>query len=359
MSTRPNYDSRILSSAQAINEALQEAGGRHSDVLLLAEGVDDPSSVYGTTKNLVETYGSERIIEMPIAENGLLGVAIGAAIAGKRPIISFQRVEFALLALEQIINNAAKMHYISNGTHKCPLVIRLVIGRGWGQGPEHSQSLETLFSYIPGLKVLLPVFPADYKGMLLSAIEDNNPVIVLEHRWTHYLKGYVPPGYYCSDITKPQLLKVGEHCTVVASSYSVVEALKAAEALHAAGITVDLFDLRVSRPLNVADIVTSVKKTGRLLTVDVGYSTLGLGSEVIACVTEQCFHDLKQPPKRIGLPEHPIPSSRGYLPGLYPNANKIVIAVCELVQRRDLMDIKMISDLLPLDIPDPAFQGPF
>lgn len=370
MSTQPKLapassPDRIISSGQAINEAFAVIGERNKDVLLFAEGIDDPSAIYGTTKNLSGIYGKDRIIEMPIAENGLCGVAIGAAMAGKRPVISFHRVEFALLAMEQIVNNAAKMHYVSNGAHMAPIVLRLVIGRGWGQGPEHSQSLETLFSYIPGLKVLMPTFPADYKGMLIAAIEDNNPVVIIEHRWTHYVKGHVEPGYYKSDISKPARIKSGNDFTIVATSYSTLDALKASEALEHIGVAVDLFDLRVTRPLVLSDIEESVKKTGRLLTVDTGYKTLGIGSEIVSQVTEHCFKHLKSAPGRIGLPDHPTPSSRGYLPGLYPDANKIITHVCEalgLAEDKKQAALKALHDAtghLPIDIPDPAFQGPF
>lgn len=356
---------RVISSGQAINEAFAIIGERNKDVLLFAEGIDDPSAMYGTTKNLRPIYGDARIIEMPIAENGLCGVAIGAAMAGKRPVISFHRVEFALLAMEQIINNAAKMHYVSNGAHKAPIVLRLVIGRGWGQGPEHSQSLETLFSYIPGLKVLMPVFPEDYKGMLIAAIEDNNPVIIIEHRWSHYVKGHVTEGYYKSDITKPVCIKTGSDCTVVASSYSTLDALKATEALEKIGVSVELFDLRVTRPLVLNDIEASVKKTGRLVTVDTGYKTLGIGAEIVASVTETCFINLKAAPTRIGLPDHPTPSSRGYLQGLYPDAKKIISRVCDALglgedkKSAAYAALKDMTNDLPIDIPDPAFQGPF
>lgn len=356
---------RIINSGQAINEALAIMGERDKNVLLFAEGIDDPSAIYGTTKNLRPIYGDDRIIEMPIAENGLCGVAIGAAMSGKRPVISFHRVEFALLAMEQIVNNAAKMHYVSNGHHTAPIVLRLVIGRGWGQGPEHSQSLESLFSYIPGLKVLMPTFPGDYKGMLIAAIEDNNPVVIIEHRWTHYVKGHVEPGYYKSDITGPVRIREGKDCTIVASAYSALDALKASEILEQVGVHVDLFDLRVTRPLQLSDIEQSVKKTGRLLTTDTGYKTLGIGSEIVAQVTEHCFSALKAPPARIGLPDHPTPSSRGYLPGLYPDAKKIVESVCEMLKLPDAKKTEALKRLqdgaanLPIDIPDPAFQGPF
>lgn len=356
---------RVISSGAAINEAFAIIGERNKDVLLFAEGIDDPSAMYGTTKNLRPIYGDSRIIEMPVAENGLCGVAIGAAMSGKRPVISFHRVEFALLAMEQIINNAAKMHYVSNGHHTAPIVLRLVIGRGWGQGPEHSQSLETLFSYIPGLKVLMPVFPGDYKGMLIAAIEDNNPVIIIEHRWSHYVKGHVDEGYYKSDITRPQRIKQGKDCTIVGVSYSTLDALKAADALEKVGVSVELFDLRVTRPLVLEDIEASVKKTGKLLTVDTGYKTLGIGAEIVAQITERCFKDMKAPPARIGLPDHPTPSSRGYLPGLYPDAQKIIATVGAMLNlSADKIEaanaaLKAMTNDLPVDTPDPAFQGPF
>jgi acetoin:2,6-dichlorophenolindophenol oxidoreductase subunit beta len=314
---------RILTSAQAINEALAIMGERDKNVLLMGQGIDDKGAFYGTTSGLRDIYG-DRLIETPVSENAMVGVAVGLAISGKRPVIQFHRVEFALLAMEQIINNAAKMHYISNGQHKCPLVIRMIVGRGWGQGPCHSQSLEAMFAYIPGLKVLMPTFPEDYKGMLISAIEDDNPVVIIEHRWTHYVKGHVPEGYYKSYITKPKSLQHGNKCTVVASSYSILDAVA-----QGAG---EIFELRVLRPLITDDIIESVRRTRRLEIYDTGYKTYGIGAEIIArCVEAGIIFSVE----RHGIPDHPIPSSRGYLPGLYPDTPPVI------------------------DSPDPAFQGPF
>lgn len=315
---------RILTSAQAINEALAIVGERDKNVLLMGQGIDDKGAFYGTTAGLRPVYG-DRLIETPVSENAMVGVAVGLALSGKRPVIQFHRVEFALLAMEQIINSAAKMHYISNGQHKCPLVIRMIVGRGWGQGPSHSQSLEAMFAYIPGLKVLMPTFPADYKGMLISAIEDDNPVVIIEHRWTHYVKGEVPEGYYKGDITKPKKLRTGESRTIVASSYSILE--------HIDHKGADVFDLRVLRPLQLDEIAESVKKTGRLMIVDTGYVTGGVGAEIAAQITEKCYRYLKEAPVRYGIPDHPIPSSRGYLDGIYPDGGS--------------------------DQPNPEFHGPF
>lgn len=322
---------RILTSAQAINEALAIMGERDKNVILMGQGIDDKGAFYGTTAGLRPIYG-DRLIETPVSENAMVGVAVGLAMSGKRPVIQFHRVEFALLAMEQIINNAAKMHYISNGQHKCPIVIRMIVGRGWGQGPEHSQSLEAMFAYIPGLKVLMPTFPEDYKGMLISAVEDNNPVVIIEHRWTHYVKGGVPEGYYKSDINKPKWLQFGSNCVIVANAYNVLEAQRYAKELEKDGIYSYVFDLNVLRPLSLDGIKEAVKDTGRLIIYDTGYKTLGIGAEVIA----QCVEaGIKFTVERKGIPDHPIPSSRGYLPGLYPDTPPVI------------------------DSPDPAFQGPF
>lgn len=356
---------KFISTGTAIRDGIAEAGKHNKHVILFAEGLDDPSAVYGTTKDLVEIYGKDRMVEMPISENGLCGVAIGAAMMGKRPVISFHRVEFALLALEQIFNNAAKSHYISNGQHKVPLVIRAIIGRGWGQGPEHSQSLEALFSYMPGLKVLMPTFPNDAKGMIISAIEDENPVIVLEHRWCHYITGEVEDGYIKSDLIHPARIKSGKDFTVVASSFMVIEAIQACEQLQKFDISVDLFDLRVLRPLNLAKIMESVGKTGRLLTIDTGFKTLGLGAEIVSEVVAAKFKELKSAPIRLGLPDHPLPSSVGYLDGLYVDSIKIFQTIAKNLglnqsNVNEGVEALRISRLkVPLDIPDPSFKGPF
>ncbi len=345
-----------MTSAEAINDALAVAG-INEDVVLLGEGIDDVGAFYGTTNNLRPIYGN-RLIEMPISESAMMGVAIGLAMSGKRPVISFHRVEFALLAMEQIINNAAKMHYTSNGQHKCPLVIRMIVGRGWGQGPTHSQSLESMFAAIPGLKVLMPSLPSEYKGMLIAAIEDDNPVVIIEHRWTHYTKAHVEPDYYTVDISQAVKERCGQHCTVVASSYNTLLALRAAEALDKIGIQLEVIGLRSIRPLDMKTIRESAVHTGHLLTLDVGHTAYGIGAEIIAQIAET-LPDVKV--SRIGMPDHPVPSSRGYLPGLYPDIDKIVNRVCDMlyiVERQIALDAIGICNL-PLDIPDPSFQGPF
>ena len=358
-------DDRSITLGEAVREGLSQASKKDNSIIHFAEGIEDPTAVFGTLKGIGDEIGHERMIEMPISENGVTGIAIGAALAGKRPVISFHRVEFALLAMEQIANNAAKLHYVSNGQHNVPLVMRLIVGRGWGQGPEHSQSLESVFAHFPGLKVVMPSLPKDAKGMIIAAVEDNNPVLVIEHRWTHYAVGKVPRDYYSTGISGPQKLKTGDKVTIVATSYMTLESIRAAEVLAQLGIDVELFDLRVLRPLNLESIIESVKKTGKLLTIDTGFRTYGIGSEIVSSITEMCFKFLKAAPVRMGLPDHPTPSSSALIRDFYPNATRILEEVAKLVELDPVILQSAKTSILdqqkniPIDVPDPFFKGPF
>jgi pyruvate/2-oxoglutarate/acetoin dehydrogenase E1 component len=356
---------RTINLGDAIREGLTEAAVRDPAVIFMAEGIADPSSVYGTTKDIGNRIGMKRIIEMPISENALTGVAIGAAMMGKRPVLNFHRVEFALLAMEQIFNNAAKTHYVSKGRHRVPLVIRVVIGRGWGQGPEHSQSLEAVFSHVPGLKVVMPTYPRDAKGMVIAAIEDDNPVIMIEHRWCHYVAGHVPEGYYVEPLDGPRVVHQGKDITIVATSYMTLEAVRAAEALEKLGYSATVIDLRVLRPLVIDPILKSVEQTGRLITVDTGFKQYGIGAEVVAEVVSRRFDALKAAPVRLGLPDHPTPSSRGLIKGFYPDATTILQNAGKMLDIADNKIAQTIDDIianrkgLQIDVPDPFFKGPF
>lgn len=356
---------RVLTAAEAIREALDHALATDPAVYLMGEGVADPKGVFGTTQGLVERYGPERVIETPVSENGFTGVSIGSALMGQRPVLIHQRVEFCLLAMEQIVNNAAKLHYVTDGKHKVPLVIRLVMGRGWGQGPQHSQSLEAMFAHFPGLKVVMPSTATDAKGMLLAAIADDNPVIFMEHRWIHYASAVVPEGGVPAPLDGPRRIHEGDAVTVVATSYMTLEAMQAVGALAEAGFAIDLFDLRVLRPLRLDAIVESVRRTGRFVFIDTGWTAFGVGAEVTARLAETCFDALKAPPRRIGLPDHPTPSSRSLAADFYPRSEHIAAAICEVagigtatVERVHETLVASRSDT-PLDIPHPSFRGPF
>ena len=358
-------EARVITATEAILEALDLALTGRTDTYLIGEGVADPNAIFGTTKGLIQKYGPSRVIEMPVSENGMTGIAIGSALMGRRPIMTHQRVDFALLALEQLFNTAAKSHYVTNGAHKVPLTVRMVIGRGWGQGPQHSQSLESLFGYIPGLKVVMPSTPADFKGMLLASIEDDNPVIFIEHRWLHYVSGAVPQGYYLSALDGPHRIYEGGDLTIVASSYMTLEAMRAASALSKQGCNVDLFDLRVLRPLDLSGIIASVRRTGRLIVCDIGWKTLGPGAEIVAQVVESSLDALKRPPVRIGLPDHPTPSSLSLAQTYYPDSAQIVDAAALLcgigAKETEAAREEVIAARagVPIDKPDPAFKGPF
>ncbi|HEY0711612.1 MAG TPA: thiamine pyrophosphate-dependent enzyme, partial [Polyangia bacterium] len=356
---------RELSAEKAIAEATTQAMEGDARVFVMGEGATDPKAIFGTTAGLAERFGKHRVLEMPIAENGFTGAAIGAALMGQRPIVIHQRVEFALLAFEQLANNAAKMHYVSGGKHRVPLVVRLIVGRGWGQGPAHSQSLEALWSYVPGLKVVMPATAADSKGLLLGAIADDNPVIFIEHRWVHYAKGQVPTAPVALPLDGPRRLRRGDAVTVVAASYMTLEALQAADALARAGCEVDLIDLRVLAPLNLDLVYESVERTGRLVTVDTGFANLGLGAEIAARVSERCFSSLKAGPRRVGLPSHPTPSSRALAAAYYPRSPQIAEVIGRLAGLSEAALASVQSELhetreaLPVDVPHPAFRGPF
>ncbi|HLN07384.1 MAG TPA: transketolase C-terminal domain-containing protein [Xanthobacteraceae bacterium] len=354
-----------MTAGQAICEATDLAMAADPRVILMGEGVADPKAIFGTTAQLADKYGRQRVIELPLSENGSTGIAIGAAMNGLRPIIVHQRAEFCLLAMEQLVNNAAKIHYVSNGAHSAPLVVRLIVGRGWGQGPAHSQSLEALFAHIPGLKVVMPSSAPDAKGMLLAAIADDSPVIFIEHRWVHYVKGHVPPGLQLAPLDGPARLREGNAVTVVSNSYLTLETLRAADTLHEHGIAIDLFDLRVIRPLSLDPILASVRRTGRLVTVDTGFVTYGIGAEIVSRAMEQCCLSMKAAPRRIGLPEHPTPSSRSLAAGYYPRSPDIGATVAEVADtppaRVSAIRAQLTADResVPLDVPHHSFQGPF
>jgi pyruvate dehydrogenase E1 component beta subunit len=356
---------KILTTAEAINEALVIASKKFKKTIFLAEGLQDPSFFFNTTNNLKDSVPNNRLIEIPLSELAITGICIGASMQDYRPILSFQRVEFAILALEQIINNAAKAHYVSYGKHKVPIVIRLVIGRGWGQGPAHSQSLENLFASIPGLKVVMPTFPEDTKGLLLSSIKDNNPVIFLEHRWCHYIKGKVKKGYFEIPLDQgAKQITRGNDYTVVATSYGVLEAMDASKILKKYNIHISIFDLRVLRPLKLNKILGSVKKTKRLMIVDTGHKTMGMGAEISSQIHEKLFKVLKGSIKRLGLPDHPMPSSRGYVKNIYPNSYKICDLICQDLKIKKILKKRILEEILKsrkfeIDVPNPDFRGPF
>jgi pyruvate dehydrogenase E1 component beta subunit len=348
---------REIKYSEAILEATRQMMLQDDKVVLMGLGVSDPGGIFGTTKGLVDEFGAGRVIETPTAENGMMGVAIGSSLVGMKPIITHQRVEFSLLAYEQIVNQAAKWNYMTAGKKSVPIVLRLIIGRGWGQGPQHSQSLDPIFAHVPGLKVISPFSPSDAKGLLAAAINDPNPVIMLEHRWLHQTYGEVRSDLYLQKIGCSKIVHAGTDITIVTYSYMVIEALRVAKELAKIGISAEVIDLTSLRPLDFKTIESSIEKTGKLLTIDNGWSTYGIGAEIVARAATECFNSLREPPIRLGISDVPIPSTRALANLVYPGFNRVVDAVSEIL-RRDLSSLKKKSICVE-DVPDKSFTGPF
>jgi acetoin:2,6-dichlorophenolindophenol oxidoreductase subunit beta len=344
---------------EAIAQAIDQCMAKDDDVYIMGLGVPDPSGIFGTTVGLLDKYGPRRVMDTPTSENAMTGIAIGSAIAGMRPIMTHHRVEFALLAMEPLVNQAAKWHYVFGNTG-VPLVVRMIIGRGWGQGPQHSQALQALYAHVPGLKIALPSSAHDAKGMLIAAIEDNNPVIFIEHRWLYNIEGVVPEEVYRVPLGKSKVLREGTDVTITAISYSAIEAIKAAQVLETGNISAEVLDLRTVRPFDREGVATSVKKTGRLISVDLAWNTLGTNAEVLAVAAESPEVELKAPPIRLGLQESPTPASASLAGAYYPRAIEIVEAACRMLGKSvDEVDLTQLESSDPVDAPDKSFTGPF
>ena len=350
---------RQLTFAKAVNEALSQAMEMDESVICYGLGVDDPKGVFGTTLGLQEKFGKTRVFDMPSSENAMTGIAIGASLNGIRPVMTHQRLDFSLLTMDQLVNNAAKWHYMFGGQSSIPITIRLIIGRGWGQGPTHSQNLQALFAHIPGLKVVMPATATDAKGLLLSSIFDNNPVIFFEHRWLHNLEGDVPKNDYRVPIGKAQCLKKGTDISIVSLSYMTIEALHAVEILEKEGVSCDLIDLRTVKPIDWELIFSSVRKTGRMLALDTGSNTGSIAGEIVAKVCMDCFDSLKQSPKRIALPDFPTPTSRALTKGFYKRAEDIIDVVSDMLGKHLVGNELINRGEIPCDVPGDWFKGPF
>lgn len=315
---------RELSYREAIREALGQALERDPRVFLIGEGIDDPGGVFGTTVGLKDRFGRDRVMDMPIAENAMTGVCLGAAMTGMRPVLIHMRVDFLPMAMDQMVNHAAKWSYMTGGRVKAPLAIRAVIGRGWGSAAQHSQSLQAMFAHVPGLQVLMPASPYDAKGMLLAAIAGNAPTLIIEHRWLYDQKEDVPEEPYLVLPGRALVRKEGKDITIAATSYMVYESLRAAEELEKEGISVEVIDLRSLQPLDEKTIVDSVLKTGRLIAADTGWKSCGISAEVAAVVAEHGHGALKAPVKRICLPAAPTPAGPSLEKAYYPTFEEIV-----------------------------------
>jgi len=354
---------RQIPAHKAILEATDQLLDTDPSVYLMGLGVPDPKGIFGTTLNLHEKYGSGRVMDMPTSENAMTGIAIGSAISGMRPIMTHQRIDFFLLALDQLINNGSKWHYMFANQMNVPLTLRLIIGRGWGQGPQHSQSLHNIFAHIPGLKVVMPSNAYDAKGLLISAVQDDHPVVYIEHRWLHGISGEVPDEMYQVPIGKAKVVKEGSDVTVVALSHMVLEAYRAAKLIED-DVSVEIIDVRSLRPLDDETILQSVKKTKRLIVADPDWKAVGYSAEILALVFERLHKDLEAPPVRITYPDRLCPTSWALSNHFYPTAKDIALEIMQMMGKatkgsdllKEIMQTRMQG---PMDVPDSSFTGPF
>ncbi len=322
---------RRLTYSLAINEALHQAMERDDSVLLIGQGVKSPWYVGNTAKDLIARFGEKRVIDTPVSENAMTGAAVGASLAGMRAVVVHPRMDFMLYAFDPIVNEAANWFYMNGGRLPVPVVFWGVINRGSEQAAQHSQALHAMFSHVPGLKVVMPSTPYDAKGLMAAAIEDDNPVVFVDDRWLYNMEGDVPEEMYSVPIGKGAVRKEGSDISIIATSYMVVESLKAAEELDRHKIDVEVVDLRTVKPLDVGMILKSVKKTGRTVVVDSGWKTCGLAAEVSAVIAEHDIRMLKSPIRRITLPDIPAPASRSLERKYYTNASDIVETVLNLL----------------------------
>lgn len=343
--------------SESINLGFKAAMKKDKNMICYGLGINDPKKIFGTTKDLKKLFGGKRVFDVPTSENALTGIGVGAAINGVRTVITHQRLDFSLLSMDQIINSAAKWRYMFGGKVSVPLTIRMIIGRGWGQGPTHSQNLSSLFCNIPGLKVVMPTFAKDAKRLLIKSIFDPNPVIFLEHRWLHEIKDNDFVSSLPSNLSFSNVIRKGKDITIVSMSYLTLEAIKAAKILKVNNIDCEIIDLVSLKPLNYKSIFKSVKKTKKLLVLDTGFPYGSIASEITSVVARKMFKNLSVAPQIMTMPDIPEPTSFQLTKNLYITDQKIVLEVSKILKKKVTHKMKVKKNLH--DIPGEWFKGPF
>ncbi len=345
---------RKLTYAQALYEGTRQEMTRDESVFVYGLGVDDPKGMYGTTLDLHKDFGPDRCFDTPISEDAMTGLGIGAAIAGMRPIHVHQRMDFLLLCMNQLVNMAAKLSYMSDGAVSVPFVVRGIIGRSWGQGAQHSQAFHSYFMHVPGIRVVAPSTPHDAKGCMIAAIRDNNPVVIMEHRMLYGNAGFVPEEPYATPFGKARVLASGSDVTVVAISHMVVEAARAIHLLEEIGLSAELIDPVSLSPLDIDTIVASVRKTKRLIIVDTSWTACGASAEIATLVYEALQGEMTIQVKRLGYEPVPCPTTRPLEDDYYPSAVSIALTAHKMAGGKD--------DWRPIAGPAreiEEFRGPF
>jgi acetoin:2,6-dichlorophenolindophenol oxidoreductase subunit beta len=323
---------RELTYSQALREALTEEMTRDQDIILLGEDIGVYGGVFKVTEGLLAKFGPERVRETPISEAAFVGASVGLAMTGKRPVAELMFMDFMWVTSDQIFNQAAKMRYMTGGRVKMPLVIRTQQGGGRGNGAQHSQSLEAVFAHTPGLQVVLPSTPADAKGLLKTALRQDNPVIFIEHKLLYNTKGPVPDGEYTVPFGAAEVKAEGTDVTLVSYSRTLLQCLEAAEEVRKDGVSVEVIDLRTIVPLDLDAIIKSVKKTGRLIVAHEAHRSVGFGAEIASLVQEQAFDYLDAPVMRVGAAHVPIPASKPLEDVVLPGKQHILEAIRSIVE---------------------------
>ncbi|MEY4007907.1 MAG: hypothetical protein RLZZ467_953 [Gemmatimonadota bacterium] len=317
----------IITYREALNQALREEMARDDRVFLMGEEVAVYNGAYKVSKGLLEEFGEMRVVDTPITELGFAGVGVGAAMVGLRPVVEFMTWNFALLAIDQVVNAAAKMLYMSGGQYPMPMVFRGPNGAALQLSAQHSQAFESWLAHIPGLKVVTPGTPYDAKGLLKAAIRDGNPVIVLEGEMLYNTKGEVPDEDYIVPIGVADLKREGDHCSIITNGKMALVAMQAADQLAKEGIRVDVVDLRTVRPMDVDAITTSVRKTNRAVVLEEGWEIAGIGAQVVDYVQRHCFDDLDAPVLRVHQADVPMPYAKQLEKSAKPDVAKTIAAV--------------------------------
>ncbi|HIJ54701.1 MAG TPA: alpha-ketoacid dehydrogenase subunit beta [Deltaproteobacteria bacterium] len=317
---------------EAIREALAEEMERDRTVFMIGEDIGQFGGALGQTKGLFEKFGDERILDTPISEAAIVGAAVGASMLGMRPIADIMFTDFSTLAMDQIINQAAKARFMSGGKVSVPVVIKMQSGAGRGKAAQHSQSFEAIYSHIPGLKVVMPSTPYDAKGLFKSAIRDNDPVVYMEHGSLYGIKGQIPEEDYTIPIGVGDIKREGKDISIITYSYMVHKALAAAKTLEADGIDVEIVDLRTLRPMDTDIIIESVKKTHRVVVLHEACVTGGIGGEIVAKIAENAFDYIDAPIKRVGVPDVPIPYAKSLEDTIVPNEEKLITCIKEVLE---------------------------
>lgn len=347
----------LISAADAIREAQAQLLASSKEYILMGEGVPDPKAMFGTTRSLKNEF-PDQVFDIPIAENMATGLCVGAAVSGLRPILAHMRIDFTLYAADQFINNAAKWWPMFGMQQSVPMVVRAIVGRGWGQGIQHSQQLDSLYASVPGIKVVSASNAYNAKGLLIAAAKDPNPVLFIEHRWVHYMLSEVPTSMYEVEIGHARVAKEGHDLTIVTWGYMVAESLKAAEFLDSQKISTEVIDLQTLRPIDFETVKQSVRKTGKLLIVHDGWGLCDIGAELqFECLAELShFSNVS----RLSSSRHYCPATPYLSKGFYPSVVDILLGARFVTRMKiEIEEAQAYLASKPHDVPNEDFKGPF